>query len=118
MLNNLRNAPTERGVRDPATHGTEGYVELADGGTATHRSLANLIERSPEFRGQPVRLISSNTGAAENGLAQRLADKFGVPGKPPTDKVWLHPDGRLSVGTTAEAETGTWKTLQPGGRPR
>ncbi|MEQ1570550.1 MAG: hypothetical protein ABMA64_33275, partial [Myxococcota bacterium] len=66
------------------------------------------------FEGGSVRLVSCGTGSAD-GAAAELARELGVEVKAPTDTVWIHPDGTLTVGPTPDAASGGWSRTAPSG---
>ena len=106
---------------DVAIHAdtTHVFVNHSVGSRLTHRELARLIESSPKFNGQEIRLVACRSGELPNGVAQNLANKLGVPVVAPTRTVWVTQTGRLIVGDgpTAFAITdpGEWVRFVPGG---
>jgi RHS repeat-associated protein len=114
FLTNASRATPVNGVLDVAVHGTPMTVEIG-ANTVNHRVLAGLIERNPQFTGQPIRLLSCETGNLPQGFAQNLANKLGVPVSAPNDIIWAWPNGALSIGPTPAANTGAWKLFRPGG---
>lgn len=71
-------------------HGSKQKIEIVTpNGTvmADQRVVSRLIENNPGYNGQPIRLLSWDTGACDTGLAQNLANKMGVPVKAPTNLV-------------------------------
>jgi RHS repeat-associated protein len=73
----------------------------------SHRSLAQFIEGSPEYSGQPVRLIACEAGACANGFAQNLSNKLGVQVEGATGSVMI--DGWGGFWTNR-----TWRLFMPG----
>ncbi|MBP3856518.1 MAG: minor capsid protein [Ruminiclostridium sp.] len=85
---------------------------------------ADMIRNSREFKGEPIRLIACQTGAKENGIAQKLADTLGVEVKAPTESVYINMRGEMFItdndilarlwdkGEDVE-ETGEWKIFTP-----
>jgi hypothetical protein len=65
------------------------------------------------YTGGPVRLIACESGALPNGPAQKLANELGNGVLAPTGKVWIHPDGRLTIGATPSKSTGKWVWFAP-----
>jgi hypothetical protein len=61
-----------------------------------------------------VRLVACGSGQAD-GAAARLSRELGVDVKAPTDTVWIHPDGTLTVGPTPDAPSGGWSRTSPDG---
>jgi hypothetical protein len=82
-----------------------------------HRSLATFM-RSSGYKGGPVRLISCQAGNPFSvfPVAQNLSNKLGVEVIAPSATLWVHPDGRLSLGKLATDTYGTWESLMPGPR--
>ena len=77
-------------------------------------TLATLIEKSGQT-GDSIRLISCKSGASAEGIAQNLANKPGLKVTAPTDTLWIHPNGTMTIGKTPTANTGRWVTFTPGG---
>ena len=50
-----------------------------------------------EERGQPIRLLSCDTGSSNSGFAQNLANKLGVVVEAPTKLVWELQNGKYFV---------------------
>jgi bifunctional N-acetylglucosamine-1-phosphate-uridyltransferase/glucosamine-1-phosphate-acetyltransferase GlmU-like protein len=69
------------------------------------------------YAGEPVRLISCGTGACNATAAQKLANQIGAPVTAPSDTVWIHPNGTLTVGSEATVNSGAWNTFTPGVKP-
>jgi hypothetical protein len=121
------------GSFDVIAHGNSQNIEVmtANGAvTVDQRVAAKLIENSPGYTGQPVRLLSCETGACDAGFAQNLANKMGVPVQAPTEVVWAYGDGRMVVAPRTStnpssplynvpdlSRQGTFKTFVPGGGP-
>jgi RHS repeat-associated protein len=107
------------GYFDIIVHGCEETPELFwvvhDGKwvEVSHRSLSTYM-KSMGYESGPVRLISCWSGKGPDGAAKNLANKLGAEVIAPTDKVWIHPSGKLTVGPTDKANTGTWETFTPG----
>ncbi|MCQ2995030.1 hypothetical protein QCD79_12775 [Pseudomonas quasicaspiana] len=88
------------GYFDVIAHGSTQKIEVVTpGGTimADQRVVSRLIENNPAYSGQPIRLLSCDTGACDAGFAQSLANKMGVSVKAPTNLVWAYGDGRMVV---------------------
>jgi hypothetical protein len=81
-----------------------------------HRALARYLRSRGVTGDQNIRLISCRTGESPTSIAQNLANKLGVRVIAPSDTVWVHPDGRLSVGRNPDHETGAWNGFEPGNR--
>jgi hypothetical protein len=107
----------QQGVIDVVVHGSPDAFHVLHNGKwvqVNHRTLATLIEKSGQS-GSSIRLIFCSSGASPTGVAQNLANKLGMKVTAPTDKVWIHPNGNLTIGKTATANTGQWVTFTPGG---
>jgi filamentous hemagglutinin len=105
------------GVFDVVVHGSDDAFHVLHNGAwvrVDHRALSTLIRKSG-WNGEPIRLISCKTGASATGIARRLSDKLGARVTAPSDLVWLHADGRLTIGSAANRHTGTWNVFYPGG---
>ncbi|WP_237716792.1 hypothetical protein, partial [Xanthomonas phaseoli] len=88
------------GFFDVIAHGNKNEVEVFTPNgpvAADQRVLAKLIKSDPNYGGQPIRLLSCETGSCDLGFAQNLANKMGVPVKAPTDLVWAYGDGKMVV---------------------
>ncbi|WP_372390527.1 hemagglutinin repeat-containing protein [Xanthomonas sp. NCPPB 3582] len=88
------------GFFDIIAHGNKNEVEVFTPNgpvAADQRVLAKLIKSDPSYGGQPIRLLSCETGSCDLGFAQNLANKMGVPVKAPTDLVWAYGDGKMVV---------------------
>jgi len=114
--------PGKPGVYDVKLHGAPDIVEIAlsDGRKvpADHRLLSKLITSQPDYAGEDIRLLSCSTGATENGIAQRLADKMGVAVEAPSDTLWIYSSGKTTIGPQAADNTGSWVRFVPGGGAR
>lgn len=63
------------------------------------------------YKSGPIRLISCSTGTKE--FAQNFANKMGVEVIAPSDTVWAHSDGRLTIGPKSYINNGNWNTFKP-----
>ena len=100
------------GFTDVFIHGNasgNAFMVLHNGDwiTLSHRSLGTYL-RHQRVTGN-IRLISCNAGAGS--LAQNLANRLGVTIKAPTNIVYVHPNGSLTV------PSGVWQDFMPGIRP-
>jgi hypothetical protein len=119
---NLATAATwvkpQAGVFDVVVHGdANGFsAQMADGSwvNISANQLSNYMSANG-YAGEPVRLISCGTGACNATAAQNLANQLGAPVTAPSSTVWIHPNGNLTIGSSATANTGTWNTFVPGG---
>ncbi len=114
FLTNASRATPIPGTLDVAVHGSPLDVQIGEN-VVNHRVLAQLIENSPEIGGQPVRLLSCETGCLPEGFAQNLANKLGVPVSAPNDIIWAWPNGELSIGPDEFTNSGSFVTFVPGG---
>lgn len=96
------------------------------------KEAAEMIRNSREFHGQPIRLVSCQTGAKKNGIAQQIADELGVEVMAPTEianididgEIFLSDNGELAeIWNTSSADerknirqTGEWKVFKPNKR--
>lgn len=106
------------GVFDVVVHGDANgfYVQNADGSWAeiNANNMAQYISKNG-YAGEPIRLVSCSTGSCSAGAAQNLANQLGVSVQAPSDTVWIHPNGQLTIGTSPTTNTGTWNTFVPQG---
>ena len=104
------------GFYDVAMHGKPKTVELY-GQKADHKTVAEIIRNRKDYdETKPVRLLSCSTGKADkNGdcFAQRLADELGVTIHAPDDKIWVWPDGKMSIGPNEHISSGNMKEFKP-----
>lgn len=93
------------------------------------KEAAEMIRNSREFCGKPIRLISCQTGADSEGIAQQIADELGVNVLAPTEIVNVDIDGNMFISdnkTFSEIwnisspeerikihETGSWVEFKP-----
>lgn len=104
------------GYLDVIVHGSEESFHVLHNGewvSISHRSLAKFMKNNG-YRGGPVRLISCSAGGYPNGVAKDLANKLGAEVLAPTDTLWVHPSGRLTIGPTDDLDTGKWRQFLPG----
>lgn len=104
------------GYVDVIVHGSEESFHVLHNGewvSVSHRALATFLKNNG-YRGGPVRLISCSAGGYPNGVAKNLANKLGVEVLAPSDTLWVHPSGRLTIGPTDDLDTGSWRQFIPG----
>ncbi len=109
--------PPEAGFFDVVVHGDPSSFYLLHNGSwvpVKPNSLRTYLKRQPAYKGQPIRLISCESGAKTNGIAQSMANGLGVQVKAPTETVWIMPDGKLVVGADPAKPSGSWVDFQPG----
>lgn len=87
----------------------------------SHRDLAALMKQHGWQEGQPVRLLSCQTGKLPDGFAQDLANHLGVPVTAPNEFLWVYPNGKIAVAPFDAAGKsihptirGKFETFEPG----
>ena len=89
-------------------HGNEQAMKFTTDGMATRKGapeVADWIRGQPDYvEGQSVRLVSCNSGACDNGLAQGVANELGVNVTGATNPVELFDDGYYDA---------VWRTFSP-----
>lgn len=89
------------GKFDVIAHGRPNSMQIEHNGKkidVNSRTAAQMISRLPGYRkGQPIRLLSCNTGVDEKGFAQNLANKLNVTVYAPSNYLWAWPDGSYRV---------------------
>lgn len=106
----------QSGYTDIVIHGSPDNVAIRKGGKwiyINHRTLARMFKGDKEYSQKPIRLISCETGKDINGFAQHLANKLGRKVIAPSDTVWIHPGGRITIGPNSRANSGKWITFYP-----
>lgn len=116
------------GKFDLIAHGTAKSVEVEHKGTVVQidsRTAAKLIRQMPGYKkGQPIRLLSCNTGAQTASFAQNLANKLNVTVWAPTDYLWVESTGKYYVagqtnsGFPDMSKRGHFKAFTPGGNKK
>lgn len=89
------------GKFDLIAHGTANKIELEHNGKkilVNSRTVAKLIKNMPGYKkGQPIRLLSCNTGTLNHGFAQDLANKLNITVWAPSSYLWAYPNGKHFV---------------------
>ncbi|WP_408951235.1 hemagglutinin repeat-containing protein [Lysobacter sp. Hz 25] len=88
------------GYFDVVAHGATEEIQIMTASgpmMVNQRVAARLIQQSPGYSGQPIRLLSCETGACDAGFAQNLANKMNVPVQAPTDIIWAYADGVMVI---------------------
>lgn len=75
------------------------------------RRLSNYVKQDMGYEKGPIRLISCSTGTKE--FAQNFANKMGVKVIAPSDTVWAHSDGKLTIGPKSYINNGKWIEFNP-----
>lgn len=112
------------GYFDVIAHGNPNHIEIISNGkkyNINHRELKKILKGNPNYRkGQPVRLLSCNTGNGERSFAQNLANKLNVPVIAPTKYSFVTYSGKHFVagskdnGKTVDySDIGEYKTFYP-----
>ena len=104
------------GWYDVIIHGTSSSFEVLHNGEwvkIDQRSLATYMKKTG-YNGEPVRLMSCGTGGGVSPIAQDLSNKLGVKVMAPTDTLWIHPNGNMTIGQTSLEHTGSWNEFSPG----
>jgi hypothetical protein len=97
IYSNRRKDIDPNGTLDVSAHGDAYSIDHLDQ-SINAKQAADIIRRHPEFTGQPIRLLSCNTGAKADGVAQQLANELGVRVLAPNDYLWAHTDGQFTIG--------------------
>ncbi len=86
----------------------------ADGeeSTISAKQLADILRQSESYHGGDIRLISCEAGAYCSYTAQGLADELGVRVMAPYDVLYLHFDGRMTIGDKLTNQ-GEWIIFEP-----
>jgi len=107
------------GYFDITMHGEEKLAYFYGEKIDSH-TLAQIIMQRKDYHGEPVRLLSCNTGITdENGdsFAQRLANELNVPVKAPNNFLWAHRVvngiSKITIGSTAYANDGEFIVFEP-----
>lgn len=118
--NNLKTASKwiapKSGYTDIIVHGSPDHVEIKKGDqwvSIDHRTLARMYRGDKGYTRNPIRLISCETGKNVDGFAQNLANKLGRKVIAPSDTVWIHPSGKMTIGPSARSNTGKWISFYP-----
>ena len=105
------------GYFDVVVHGDASSFYVLHNGSwvaVKPNTVRQYITRQPGYRGQPIRLIACEAGAAANGIAQSIANGLGKPVLAPVETVWIHRDGQLRASAEATGPDVAWRELTPG----
>lgn len=112
----MKNVIPIPGFEDVGIHGNKyGFsYRNADGdeSTISAKQLADILRQSESYHGGDIRLISCEAGAYGSYTAQGLADELGVRVMAPTDVLYLHFDGRMTIGDKLTNQ-GEWIIFEP-----
>ena len=118
------------GIYDVVAHGGTAIIQVTHNGRILEvdsRTAARLITSKTDYKpGQPIRLLSCDTGSLSNGFAQNLANKLNVVVEAPTKLVWAYPNGTYFVAGRRKDDPnlpdmrnrGVFKKYYPGGKKR
>lgn len=106
-------------------HGSSNDTRVGDT-KLTPKDLADIIRSSGDWDGQPVRLVSCQTGRNSDGFAAQLAQELGVDVVAPTKDAWVDDMGNVFASSTHFDVTrgdfapgwppnGEWVTYKPDG---
>ena len=103
----------EQGKFTADLHGTPESVNV-EGRSLTAHDLASFLESDKsDWRGEPIRLFSCNTGKGDDPFAQKLADRLGVPVTAPTELAWSDISGNSWSATKTKNAKGDWVSTWP-----
>lgn len=115
------------GIYDVVVHGASNFIVIQHNGkdiNVNSRNVAKIIKKRTDYkRGQPIRLLSCDTGKGENSFAQNLANKLGVTVYAPTEMLWARPNGTHFIAAAMKnnlkvpdfSKKGHFKKFKPGG---
>jgi len=116
------------GKFDLIAHGTASYVQFEHNGKTVNinsRTVAKLIKQMPGYKkGQPIRLLSCNTGTSSASFAQNLANKLNVSVWAPNKYLWADDSGNHFVagmtkdGKPNRSDKGKFVEYKPGGNKK
>jgi hypothetical protein len=126
----MNKIPGLEGVFDVGVHGSPDSVGYQVKPGAAHdpknwlnfsnRDLASLMKSHGWQEGQPVRLLSCQTGKISDGFAQDLSNRLGVHVTAPSDYLWVYPNGKTVIAPFADGGKvmhptirGDWKVFEP-----
>ena len=109
-------AKPEKGYTDVIIHGNPDTdkVSVYHNGKwvdMDQRRLAKYIKHDTGYTSGPIRLISCSAGTKE--FAQNLSNKMGVEIIAPSNTVWAHSDGKLTIGPKSYINNGKWNSFKP-----
>lgn len=74
----------------------------------TQREFAEMLRNDLNYHGGYIRLCSCDTGADDAMAAKALAWQLGVDVYAPSDLLWIHFDGKMTIGPDEFTDTGKW----------
>lgn len=78
------------GMYDVVLHGNKYFVEYFGKRIDPDTLCAMIVQRNDYGKGQAIRLISCNTGAVSDGVADYVANKLHVEVQAPTTKAYVY----------------------------
>ncbi|MFJ5776555.1 putative T7SS-secreted protein [Streptomyces sp. NPDC093094] len=121
-LRNFDVAERLPGYQDVIIHGTrDGRMVAGEanragvraGGHTVHPNhVLDTIQRIPGYNGEPVRMLTCHSGAAQPQVIQEMANSLGVPVKAPTNAVGVPSFGEGPF-TPHIKDEGVWLTFLP-----
>lgn len=115
------------GKYDFVAHGKAKNIQVSHNGKdvdINSRVAAKLLKNRDDYKkGQPIRLLSCDTGKGNNSFAQSLANKLNVTVYAPTEKIWANPNGTHFIAASMKNNSskadlkklGYFKKFIPGG---
>ncbi len=106
------------GYDDFVIHGDKLGFELRNHDGKTYKNVSvkkfvEMIKGSPVYSGGAIRLIACEAGADGSIVAQAVADLLNVNVMAPSDVVWVHADGSITIGAKPTDNTGEWRIFVP-----
>ena len=119
---NAQNMDALDGYYDVIAHGSENLIQVAGATGKVHDSvnaqvLARYLQRYTHYDGQPIRLVSCNTGKSSTGFASQLSESLGgVEVMAPNNYIWNWDDGMTVISSRGPTLFGKeWPELPPTG---
>ena len=112
LINSKKVKPID-GYEDVFIHGDEnGFATNDSDGNLcnmyTPREFAEILKNDPNYHGGDIRLCSCKTGAEGAIAAKALARQLGVNILAPSDTLWIHMDGTMTIGADQFMNDGQW----------
>lgn len=102
------------GKYDIVAHGDFDGVKIFDS-PVNAKELAKIILLRNDYNGEPIRLLSCNTGKVVNGscVAQELSDMLDVEVIAPNDYIFTDGKGLIRIGKSRFSDTGEFISFKP-----
>ena len=105
------------GYEDIFIHGDETGFSINDSDGImideyTPREFAEILRNDPNYHGGDIRLCSCCTGAVNAIAAKTLAHQLEVNVLVPTDTLWIHQTGTITIGRDAIINDGHWSLFE------